>query len=170
MYAEQGQYEKATEITRKACALHRMSRLYENLATYSLALQRFDEARQIIHKAQARKMDDFVLHTALYTLAFFGADSAAMAEQQQWFAGKPEYENYGLALASDTEAYGGHLGKARELTKRAVDSAIRADNKENGAIWQAIAAQGSRLRQSCGSPAVSGRGFEASSRESGVET
>ncbi len=64
-----------------------------------------------------------------------------MAEQQQWFAGKPDYENFGLALASDTEAYGGHLGKARELTKRAVDSAIRADSKETGAIWQAIAAQ-----------------------------
>jgi eukaryotic-like serine/threonine-protein kinase len=32
-------------------------------------------------------------------------------------------------------------GKARELTKRAVDSAIRADSKETGAIWQAIAAQ-----------------------------
>jgi tetratricopeptide (TPR) repeat protein len=30
---------------------------------------------------------------------------------------------------------------ARELTKRAVDSAVRADSKENGAIWQAIAAQ-----------------------------
>ena len=29
---------------------------------------------------------------------------------------------------------------ARELTKRAVDSAIRADNKEGGAIWQANAA------------------------------
>ena len=91
-----------------------------------------------------------------------------MAEQQQWFAGKPDYENAGLALASDTEAYAGHLGKARELTKQAVDSAIRADNKENGAIWQAIAAHaGSGLRQSCGSPAVSGRGFEACSRESG---
>ena len=49
-------------------------------------------------------------------------------------------ENFGLALASDTEAYAGHLGKARELTKRAVDSAIRADSKENGAIWQANAA------------------------------
>ncbi len=34
----------------------------------------------------------------------------------------------------------GHLGKARELTKRAVDSAIRADSKENGALWQANAA------------------------------
>jgi hypothetical protein len=64
-----------------------------------------------------------------------------MAEQQQWFAGKPDYENFGLGLASDTEAYAGHLGKARELTRRAVDSAIRADSKENGAIWQAIAAQ-----------------------------
>jgi tetratricopeptide (TPR) repeat protein len=103
-------------------------------------LHRFDEARQSIHDAQARKLDDLVLHNALYALAFLGADSAAMEEQQQWFAGKPE-ENSGLALASDTEAYGGHLGKARELTKRAVDSAIRADNKENGAIFRAIAAQ-----------------------------
>ena len=63
-----------------------------------------------------------------------------MAEQQHWFAGNPDYENLALALASDTEAYRGHVGKARELTKRAVDSAVRADSKENGAIWQATAA------------------------------
>jgi eukaryotic-like serine/threonine-protein kinase len=63
-----------------------------------------------------------------------------MAEQQQWFVGEPDYENFGLALASDTEAYAGHVGKARELTKRAVESAIRADSKENGAIWQGNAA------------------------------
>jgi outer membrane PBP1 activator LpoA protein len=76
----------------------------------------------------------------LYALAFLGSDAASMAEGQKWFTGKPE-ENPGLALASDTEAYAGHLGKARELTKRAVDSAIRADSKETGAVWQAIAAQ-----------------------------
>jgi hypothetical protein len=104
-------------------------------------LQRFDEAKQIIHEARARKMDDDTLHVDLYALAFLDSDSSAMAEQQQWFAGKPDYEKEGLALASDTEAYGGHLGKARELTKRAVDSAIRADNKEGGAIYHAIAAQ-----------------------------
>ena len=103
-------------------------------------MQRFGETRQIIDEGQARKEDDFILHNALYALAFVGADSAAMAEQQQWYAGKPE-ENFGLALASDTEAYGGHLGKARELTKRSVDSAVRADSKESGAIWQSIAAQ-----------------------------
>ena len=107
-------------------------------------------------------------HNALYALAFLGADSAAMAEQQQWFAGKPDFENYGLALASDTEAYGGHMGKARELTKRAVDSAIRADSKETGATMAGeccFATSG--LRQCHRSAAVSGRGFEACSRESG---
>src|SRR2546427_10842292 len=110
-------------------------------ADYALALQRFDEARQIINEKQARKPDNYIFPAALYALAFLGSDSKVMAEQGQWFAAKPEYENFGLALASDTEAYAGHLGKARELTKRAVDSAVRADNKEAGAIWQGIAAQ-----------------------------
>ena len=64
-----------------------------------------------------------------------------MSEQQQWYGNKPEFENYGLSLASDTEAYIGHLSKARELTTRAVDSAVRADNKEKGAIFQENAAQ-----------------------------
>jgi tetratricopeptide (TPR) repeat protein len=140
LFSSQGQYEKAVEVTRQQLRLapDRASG-YANLANYTLALQRFDESRQIIHEAQARRMDDFVLHNALYALAFLAADSAGMSEQQQWFAGKPE-ENLRLALASDTEAYGGHLGKARELTKKALDSALRADNKEGGAIWEANAA------------------------------
>jgi hypothetical protein len=104
-------------------------------------LQRLDEARQIIHDAQARKIDNVYLHQLLYPLAFLAGDSAGMAEQQKWFAGQQQYENWGLALASDTAAYGGHVGQARQLTQRAVDSAIRTDNKESGAIWQAIAAQ-----------------------------
>jgi eukaryotic-like serine/threonine-protein kinase len=142
VHAEQGQYEKAVEITRQGARLAPDSvAYYTNLAGYALALQHFDEARQSIREAQERKLDSDGLHNSLYALAFLGADSAAMAEQQQWFAGKPDYENEGLALASDTEAYGGHLGKARELTKRALDSAIRVDNKEEGAIWEAIAAQ-----------------------------
>jgi serine/threonine protein kinase/Tfp pilus assembly protein PilF len=140
-YASQGQYEKATEVLRQGMrdAPDHVA-FYGNLANCALALQRFDEGRHVIHEAQARKLDNFVFHNALYALAFLRADSAAMAEQQQWFASQPDYENQGLALASDTEAYGGHLGKARELIRRAVDSAIRADSKEGGATWQANAA------------------------------
>jgi serine/threonine protein kinase/tetratricopeptide (TPR) repeat protein len=141
VFAQQGQYEKAAEAMRQALRLapDRVY-LYENLANYALALQRFDEALQIIHEAQARKLDDFILHETLYTLAFLAPDSAAMGEQLQWFGGRPDYENYGLSAASDTEAYAGHVGQARELNKRAVDSAIRTDNKESGALYLASAA------------------------------
>ncbi|HYM74842.1 MAG TPA: protein kinase, partial [Candidatus Dormibacteraeota bacterium] len=140
VYAAQGQYERATESYRQTLRLAPDDvNPYAGLGSSLISLQRFDEARQIIHEAQARKLDDSLLHNALYALAFLSSDSAAMAEQQQWYAGNPE-ENMELALASDTETYAGHLGKARELTKRAVDSAIRADSKENGAIWQENAA------------------------------
>src|SRR5580658_7053161 len=133
LYNELGQYEKAME------ACHESFRLgsewgYVQLANSQLALHRFDEARQVVQRAQAQKLDNFILHNALYALAFLKADSTSMAEQQQWFAGKPE-ENMGLSLASDTDAYSGHLGKARAWTERAVDSAIRADSKEVAAIW-----------------------------------
>jgi hypothetical protein len=61
---------------------------------------------------------------------FARGDSSSVADQQ-WFAGRPE-ENFGLSLVSDTAAYAGHPGQARELTKRSVDSAIGADSKEMG--------------------------------------
>ncbi len=156
--SEQGKYEKAAEVTRQALRLapDRLAS-YADLANFALALQRFDEARQSIHEAQRRKLDSFVLHNALYALAFFGANSGAMMEQQRWFVGKPE-ENFGLALASDTEAYAGNVRKARELTKRAVASAIRADSKETGAIWQANAA----LQQAA-------YGYTAEARQSSAE-
>src|SRR5580692_6728657 len=142
VYAAQGQYEKATEITTQVArrAPEAVSE-YENLANYALALQRYDETRQVIHEAQSRQIDDFILHNASYALAFGASDLAAMADQQRWFASKAEFENVGLALESDTEAFRGHLHKARELTRKAVDSAIRADNKESGAVYLAISAQ-----------------------------
>jgi eukaryotic-like serine/threonine-protein kinase len=141
VYSAQGQYDKATESYREALRLAPDSLgAYADLGNSLLALQRFDEGRQIIQQAQARKLDAFVFHNALYALAFLGADSPAMAEQQRWLAGQPDAENMGLSLASDTEAYAGRLGKARELTKRSVESAVRADNKESGAIWRENAA------------------------------
>jgi tetratricopeptide (TPR) repeat protein len=140
MFACEGQYEKATEITRQAQRLAPDQVFFNlDLAAYALALQHFDETRQIIQEAQARKLDDQGLHIDLYALAFVGSDAASMAEQLQSFAGLEEH--VGLSLASDTEAYAGRLSKARELTNQSVNSAIRADNKEVAAIWQEITAQ-----------------------------
>ena len=140
-YQNLGLYEKAGDLYHQYLRLKPDdASVYDDLVNGLLALQLFDEARQTLQQAQARRLDDLVLHNASYALGFLSSDSQAMAEQQRWFAGKPE-ENVGLALASDTEAYAGHLAKAQELTKRSVDLAIRADSKETGAIWQEIAAQ-----------------------------
>jgi tetratricopeptide (TPR) repeat protein len=53
-----------------------------------------------------------------------------------WFDGKPDLRHEILTVESDSEAYTGHLTKARELTREAVESAVRADNKESAALWQ----------------------------------
>src|SRR5271166_499639 len=138
VYEQLGQYEKSIEATRTLIQLDPdYVYAYTNLSMAEMALQHFEQAHQIIGQAHGRKLDDYLLRTHLYTLAFLHADSDGMAEQQQWLRGQPLYENYGLALASDTEAYAGHVRKSRELTRQAVNSAIRTENQEGAAIYQA---------------------------------
>jgi len=134
VYGEQGQYEKAVQLSKQAPrSPDGMIYLYENIANYELALQRFDETQQILRDAQSRKLDDAGSRTLRYALAFLASDSEGMKEQENWFAKSPEDTEEGLALASNTEAYRGHSGKALELMKQAVDSAIQVDNKESAA-------------------------------------
>jgi eukaryotic-like serine/threonine-protein kinase len=133
-----GQYEQSAEAARTLIQLDPDNIFgYASLANADLALQRFDESRKTISQAHARNLDDYLLREVLYGLAFVQSDSNGMAEQQRWFSGQSVYENYGLALASDTEAFSGHVKKARELTREAVDSAIKADNQEGAAAYEA---------------------------------
>ena len=54
--------------------------------------------------------------------------------------GKPGTEDLLLATQADTEAWYGRLKDARELTRRAMDSAQHNDAKETAAAYQAEAA------------------------------
>ena len=135
-YSSEGELEKAVAATRQAIALSpdRFNSYY-NLTSYLIALRRFDEARQTIKDGQARNLDADSNHINLYALAFLAGDSAAMLKEFESCMGKPEVQDSALSLASDTEAFAGHLAKARELTERSVNAAIMADNKESGAVW-----------------------------------
>jgi serine/threonine protein kinase/tetratricopeptide (TPR) repeat protein len=136
VYMQMAQYEKSIEASRQCSRFSPdLVAPYGNIANSLLALQQFDLARQTILQTQARKMDYFVFHNALYALAFLALDSSALSQQQTWFAGQPDSEFLGQSLSSDTEAYSGHLRKARFLTKQSVESAVNADSKESGAIW-----------------------------------
>ncbi len=141
VYGYQGQYEDAAKVMRQCVGLAPdVVTCYENLAVYLGALQRFDQARKIIDAAHARNLDDETFHILGYVIASSAGNTAAIAHEQQWFAGKPDYENDWLGLASDTEAYQGHLAKAEQLSEQAAASAVRADAKEAGAVWLAVAA------------------------------
>jgi tetratricopeptide (TPR) repeat protein len=65
-----------------------------------------------------------------------------MERQVAWAAGRPGEEDQVLSTQADTEAYYGRMEKARDLARRASDSATRADAKETAALW--LAYQGLR--------------------------
>jgi tetratricopeptide (TPR) repeat protein len=135
VYSTLGQFEKAAEETREAIRLAPNLVGYGNLIGSYLALNRFDEARQTFDAAIAGKLDGPGLRLQRYSLAFVQGDNAAIAEQVRAVAGKPGEEDVLISAQSDTDAYFGRLSKARELTRRAMESAKAAGAPETAAIW-----------------------------------
>jgi eukaryotic-like serine/threonine-protein kinase len=140
IYSVLGQHEKAAEQNRKALDLEPDDVLcYNNLAQEYIALNRLDEAKSVFDQALAHKLDDPSLRQNLYGLLFLKEDTAGMEKQVNWALGKPGVEDSFFSTESDTEAYFGRLGKARELSRRAVESARHNDAKETAALWQSYA-------------------------------
>jgi serine/threonine protein kinase/tetratricopeptide (TPR) repeat protein len=141
VYSLLGKYEIAIDMLRQSIQLNPDSPdTYGLLANSLLAVQQLEESRTTIQEAHSRNIDALLLHTALYDLAFLKADASAMTEEERWMKDQPQYENFGYSIASDSEAYAGHLRNARQLTQMAVDSSIHADSKETGAVWYENAA------------------------------
>jgi eukaryotic-like serine/threonine-protein kinase len=141
LYATEGKLEQGTEQTREAQRLNPDNVIAAgNLLGFLVSLGRLDEARQVYQQTMTRKLDDDTLHIVLYGLEFIEKSPTGMADQAAWFEGRPELQHEILALEADTEAYAGHLAKSREVTRRAVEAALRADNKESAALWHVYSA------------------------------
>ncbi len=137
IYAVFGEYEKAQEETREGLRLDPDSSTgYINLIQGYALLNHLDQAKAAYKEAIKRTPDNGGPHAMMYGVAFLERDTAEMQRQANWAKGKPGVEDGVLSFQSDTEAFFGHLGKARELSQRAVQSAKQNDQKETAAEWQ----------------------------------
>ncbi|HYL16778.1 MAG TPA: hypothetical protein VEV41_27335 [Terriglobales bacterium] len=98
-----------------------------------MSLNRLDEAGAVFRQAEDRKLESEELLDGRYQLAFLKGDTAEMERLVAQANGKPGIEDVLLGDQAETEAYHGRLGKARQLTQWAIDSAERNDAKETAA-------------------------------------
>ncbi|MFZ0908026.1 MAG: protein kinase [Candidatus Acidiferrales bacterium] len=140
-YTEMGQYEQSVPEFREALRLEPDNIIISgDLAATYISLNRLDEAQTVFNDAEAKKTVDAFMRQSIYGLAFLRDDTATMRKEAEWSTGKAGVEDVMLAMEADTEAYVGHLKKARDLSKRAAASASAGDSKEVGALWQVFGA------------------------------
>ena len=141
IYVNLGQHENALRNMREAFRIDPESGLaYANLFGGYLSLNRLEEARATAEMAQTKKLDSGFLHMLLYQLAFLQNDAAGMAQQVAWAEGKPVVQSILLDLEAGTAGYSGRLGKARELSRRAVALAEQKKEQEIAASYETEAA------------------------------
>lgn len=141
IYGELGDNQKAEGQFREALQLDPDSTINVfNSVTVEAALNRFDDAKHLLDSAENRGVDGGPVHSAAYALAFLRNDTAAMETEVRWSKGKSITEEGMLSQHSDSEAYYGHLARARTLSKHAIEASLRDKAQETAALCKLAAA------------------------------
>ncbi len=122
-----GPFEKAVEEGQEAVRLNpKAARAHANLAVGFMGLNRFDEAKDVLRKALALKLETANMHARLYHIAFVQGDAAAMKEQLDWAASNPDQaQNW----QTQTAEFAGQLAKANQLDDHEIAAAPRGNNE-----------------------------------------
>ncbi len=156
IYQGQGKYKESIEAAQKAIALDPdMAPSYVALGFANLYQERIAEAGDAIRRASERNLDTPDLLLLQYYVAFLKGDKAGMeaaAARARGRAGAEDsmYHSQALALARS-----GHVELARTMSRRAVDLAQQAGQRERAAtyqigaaVWEALFGNASAAKQS----------------------
>ncbi len=134
-----GQYEKSISELQEGLRLYPEGVFaYWVLMNGYLGLAQLNEAKSVFEAARARKfLYGPQLRDARYRLAFMEGDLPSMQEQVTWSVGKQGVEDLLLSEESETAAYFGRFTRARDFSRRAVQSAISSGNAETAADGKA---------------------------------
>jgi DNA-binding winged helix-turn-helix (wHTH) protein/tetratricopeptide (TPR) repeat protein len=141
IYASTGQFDKAATEYREALRLDPGRAIsHSNLAFACLALNRVDEAEQIVAESRKRQLHGEFLLQIAYWLAFLRNNAIEMQAVVAEGSQEPDTEAMMLVAQANTVAYYGHLRESRELTDKAVELAKRNGEKEVAAEYLGEAA------------------------------
>jgi eukaryotic-like serine/threonine-protein kinase len=138
IYSSLGQHEKALQEAQEAA--RREPNNVTEMGFEYLALNRFDEARNIFDQGLARTPDDAASHIGMYLVASLRGDASAKERQAAWATGKPAVEGIFFSIEANTAAYYGKLSKCRELVQRSLAADQRDNLKAAAAAIQAATA------------------------------
>jgi len=162
VYFSLGKYDKAMAATKKALQRNPGSRIwYGNLASSYIAANQLQQAKATIDEARSRQLDSPWLHLCLYLIDFQQRDDLGMEREAALLKDEPGFEDVSLYYQSQAAAYAGRLKESRTLTRRAVESARRADHIDSAAFYLAEAA----LRETLFGNSVLGKRQARESRE-----
>jgi tetratricopeptide (TPR) repeat protein len=136
IYIAFGNYEKAYAAAQEAFKINPgSSNNYVSLIYCDQWLNRLDQAKATVQDAHLRKLDSAWFPLLVYVIDFLQHDTSGMDQQAAAAMGTPGIEDQMLFLESETAAYDGEYAKAGDLTRRAADSARRAQEKETAAEY-----------------------------------
>ena len=132
-----GDYARADAAAKRAFEINPdSSNNYVSLMYCDQYLGRLDQAKAAAEQSRAKKLNSPWYSLILYVVDFLQNDPAGMAKQATETQGIPGVEDQMFFVESETAANHGQFGQARELTRRAADSARRAQEKETAAEYE----------------------------------
>jgi eukaryotic-like serine/threonine-protein kinase len=136
-----GQYERAVEESIAGVRLRPDFPLAYafGIRAYT-SLNRFDEAKATYAQALERKLHTPYIDSVMYFLAFAQNDTVAMAQHAAKVESLAKWQHQMLNMEGDTAAYSGRLKEAREFSRRAMDRAQHAGEKDAPALYSGTSA------------------------------
>ena len=135
-----GRWEQALEEAQEELRLEPRDVLaYADVSNSAMCLNQLDLAEAVYKQAEELKLDNESLQGNRYFLAFLRGDEAQMGRLAKAAMGKPGSEGVLLAAQAETEGWHGRLKNARELTRRAMESARHYNASESAAVYQVMA-------------------------------
>ena len=129
-YSLVGPFERAVTEGNRAIELNpKDARAYVNVGVAFLELNKFEEAKKVLSKAQALKPESINMHARLYQIAFVQGDAAAMKEQLDWANANGRVED-ALIWRARVAAFSGQLTTADGLNNRVIEMNRVGDAKE----------------------------------------